>query len=209
MNDKVKELLEKAKASVGAVASETGRVAQNAVKKAGELVENTKLSIKVSEANSEIEDAYKEIGRLVYLTHSGEDVSSAAIEQLLEKIDRKNEEIKAYKDKIMATRSTVQCPNCGNECSRQSAFCSFCGNSLSYKSSVREDAEPLGTDEPHEEIFECDCDECGGCSSSEYTDGKEDSCKCECQNDSCSCSDDGCCCEKNNNEENEKDEKNN
>lgn len=207
MNDKVKELLEKAKASVGAVASETGRVAQNAVKKAGELVENTKLSIKVSEANSEIDDAYKEIGRFVYLTHSGEDVPSAVIEQLLEKIDRKNKEIKVYKDKIMATRSTVQCPNCGNECSRQSAFCSFCGNSLSYKSSVKEEAEPLGTVGQHEEIFECDCDECGGCNSSECTDNKEESCKCECENPSCACGDDCCCCE--NSEESENDEKNN
>ena len=71
MDKRVKDLLEKVKITAGAAVEAAGKAAESAGKKAGEVVENTKLSLKIFDLNSEIEIAYKEIGRLVYMTHAG------------------------------------------------------------------------------------------------------------------------------------------
>lgn len=133
MNDKMKELFENVKSSVKSVACATGKAAQSASKKAGEFVENTKLNLKLFELNTDIETEYKEIGKLVYQTHLGEDISREELEEHLTAADKKNNEINEIKEKLGTDKSdidTVVCNSCGKTCSCECTFCPNCGNKL-------------------------------------------------------------------------------
>lgn len=133
MNDKMKELFESVKSSVKSVACATGKAAQSASKKAGEFVENTKLNLKLFDLNTDIETEYKEIGKLVYKTHLGEDISQEELEEHLAAADKKNDEINEIKERLGTDKpsaDTVKCNNCGKECSCECTFCPNCGSKL-------------------------------------------------------------------------------
>ena len=93
MEGNTKIILEKVKEAACVMGKAAGEAVDVATKKAGEVVETTKLSINNFELKTEIEVLYKEIGKLVYLTHLGLDVDPEVIELKLELIDEKNDKI--------------------------------------------------------------------------------------------------------------------
>ena len=130
MDPKVREIMEKVKATAMTAAEAAGKAADTASKKAGELVGLTKLNLKIFDLNTEIEIAFKEIGRHVYLTHTGANVDSQVIEDKISSIDEKYARIAEIKSELAAKKHTVVCPNCGKECEKDDIFCRICGTSL-------------------------------------------------------------------------------
>ena len=131
MDKKVSEIFEKVKLTAQAVVSGAGKVANTAGKKAGDVVNNTKRSFKIFDLNNEIELLYREIGRLVYATHTGCEIQNDEIDTILAQIDEKNELINQMKEQNAELKQTVECPVCGQTCSKQDTFCRFCGEKLS------------------------------------------------------------------------------
>ena len=127
MEAKVKEILEKVKVTACAA----GRAAENAAnvasKKAGEALETTKLTLVNFDLNTDIELLYREIGKLVYLTHEGADIDPECITDKIALIDEKFEKIEANKKQIAYRKTVAVCPDCGKECKKEDAFCSACG----------------------------------------------------------------------------------
>lgn len=130
MDPKVKVLVEKAKLTASAAADAAGRAASSASKKAGSLMEVTKLNMKVFDLNTDIELLYKEIGKCVYLTHTGTEVDPEEISAKITEIDEKYAKIAELKNELAARKSTKTCPVCGKPCSKDDAFCSVCGTEL-------------------------------------------------------------------------------
>jgi len=130
MDPKVREIMEKVKATAMTAAEAAGKAADVASKKAGELLEVTKLNLQVFDLNTEIEIAFKEIGRNVYLTHTGADVDPQVIEEKISAIDEKYARIAEIKKDLASKKRTVVCPNCGKECEKDDIFCRICGTSL-------------------------------------------------------------------------------
>jgi len=130
MDEKVKEIMEKAKVTASA-AAEAGKKAYDvAGKKAGVLMEVGKLKLKMFDLNTEVEVLYKEIGKAVYLTHTGAQVEESEIESKLAEIDEKFVAMAALKDDLAARKTTVTCPVCGKECDKGDVFCRVCGKEL-------------------------------------------------------------------------------
>ena len=77
--------------------------------------------------NTEIELLYKEIGKLVYATHNGEDVTAEEVDEKLSLIDEKLAQIKAMKEKMAEKKADVKCPVCGRNCDKDDVYCRFCG----------------------------------------------------------------------------------
>ena len=127
MDAKVKEVLEKVKVTACAA----GRAAENAAniasKKAGEALETTKLTLVNLDLNTDIEMLYREIGKLVYLTHEGEDIDPECITDKIALIDEKFAKIAANKRQIAYRKTISVCPDCGKECKKEDAFCSAGG----------------------------------------------------------------------------------
>lgn len=130
MEQKVKELIERAKVTAANAASAAGKAADSASKKAGGLVELTKQNFRIFDLNTDIELLMKEIGKLVYATHRGEEIDADEITERLNQIDEKNEEIDRLKERIAERKTVLRCPECGAACDREDAFCRCCGTEL-------------------------------------------------------------------------------
>ena len=86
MDPKVKEILSRARVS----AVNYGKAAGKFV---GSVAEQAKINLQIFDLNTEIEVAYKEIGKLVYAVHAGEEVCNEAVQAEIEKIDSKTAQI--------------------------------------------------------------------------------------------------------------------
>lgn len=130
MDKNVKTLLEKARATATYAAEKASRVADAASKMAGDMAMQTKLNLQVFDINTEIDAIYKEIGRLVYLVHTGE-CCDAELDDKFAQVDERLAKVAELKMAIADCKTTVICPQCGKECGREDAFCGRCGHKLS------------------------------------------------------------------------------
>ncbi len=121
--DKVREMAEK----TGDAAS---CAADAARKKAAELAGVTKANLQIFDLNTECDVLFKEMGRMVYAVHCGEDVSNEEMDQKLAAVDAKRQKIAALRETLAGTGDTVACPHCGRACGRGDAFCAGCGGAL-------------------------------------------------------------------------------
>ncbi|MBQ6933338.1 MAG: zinc ribbon domain-containing protein [Clostridia bacterium] len=125
-----KNLMEKMKITASQAAEAAGKAADAASKKAGSVVENTKLNLQIMDINSDIEILYKEIGRSVYLTHTGVEVDADELENKLTIIDEKLQLIDSIRSELDEKKTSAKCPNCGKEYNKEDAFCASCGFEL-------------------------------------------------------------------------------
>ena len=130
MDEKVKELLEKAKLTAGMAADTAVKAAGVVTQKSTRLVEKTKQNFKVFDLNNEVELLMREIGRMVYLTHTGAETDEAALEEKLAQIDEKYAQLAALKEEQEAAKTTVICPVCGKSCDKNDLYCRVCGEKL-------------------------------------------------------------------------------
>ena len=130
MDEKVKELLEKAKLTAGLAADTAVKAAGVVSHKGSQLVEKTKRGFQVFDLNNEVELLMREIGRMVYLTHTGAETDEAALEEKLAQIDEKYAQLAALKEEQEAAKTTVICPVCGKSCDKNDLYCRICGEKL-------------------------------------------------------------------------------
>lgn len=95
--------------------------------KSGKLIEETKLKIAISDKETDIDEIYEEIGKVVYNAYkAGEDVGKEFAKQG-KKIDKLNEEIKEMNKKILFNKNLRVCESCGETIPLLSKFCTNCG----------------------------------------------------------------------------------
>ena len=130
MDEKVRELLEKAKLTAGLAADSAVKAAGIVSQKGNQLVEKTKRGFQVFDLNNEVELLMRDIGRMVYLTHTGAETDEAALEEKLAQIDEKYAQLAALKEEQEAAKPTVICPVCGKSCDKNDLYCRICGEKL-------------------------------------------------------------------------------
>ncbi len=127
-------LMSRVKLSAEVLADRTGKVANHAAgvasKKATNVVESTKLNLRIFDLNSELDQLYKELGKMLYDTHCGMEIDQEEIQVKLILIDEKCQAVSEIRNKLQSLKTSSQCPNCGKECSANDVFCSGCGAQL-------------------------------------------------------------------------------
>lgn len=139
MEINLKELMNKVKTtaqSVGTKATEIGK----------SWMSTTKINFRIMELKSQIEADYKAAGKLLYAAHSGEEVDSDAIEEILAGIDGKNGEMQALKEQLSgpskaAPAPAAACPVCGKPLGEADVFCPTCGTKVEAAEKAEEAAE--------------------------------------------------------------------
>lgn len=125
---------EKAKVSAEILSARTGVTAAKAADAAGKTAVNmlnaTKLNLQIFDLNTEIEILYKEIGKMVYSVHVGNEGDQNALQVKFQLIDEKLSKIRDLQEQLNAQRAEVFCPNCGKQCKKDDTFCSQCGAQL-------------------------------------------------------------------------------
>ena len=98
------------------------------VKKTNKVVENAKISYKVSELQDDLLQAYAELGKKVFenqcdLAELDIDDNKFIISQLLQKLD-------SEKSRLSTSKNKKTCPNCNTNIELDSEYCNKCGSKI-------------------------------------------------------------------------------
>ena len=127
MDEKVSNLINKIKETAAIAADAAEAAAKRVSQRTGETLELAKLNMKIFDLNTEIGVNQREIGKIVYETHTGKETNEEALAGILTTIDEKYAEIEIYKTKIAELKKGVACPSCGETCGKGDMFCKKCG----------------------------------------------------------------------------------
>lgn len=130
MEDSVREFLEKLRKKAVVMTSAAESTLKEAGRKTSETFEVAKLNMKIFDLNSDIEHTYKKLGELVYSANKSGEIQDEEIEDLIDDIDAKKEEIERYRERINLLKNVVVCPVCQESCGRDDRFCKKCGAEL-------------------------------------------------------------------------------
>lgn len=102
-------------------------------KKAGEIVDLSKLRFHAADINGEINKKFQKLGRILYEAKKDGIEEDAAAKECIASIDDLYEELDAVNAQIVLMRHRKICPNCKKENPEESAYCGACGTALDEK----------------------------------------------------------------------------
>ena len=130
MNQKMTELLH----SFRTVAEQAGETAADAAygvsKKTGELLSVAKMNIQLVDLKAGVNTTLRELGELLYSTHTGTPVASEVMQKKLEDLDVLNAQIAALEAQLGKAHTAKVCGTCGAAVKDGDAFCRTCGGKL-------------------------------------------------------------------------------
>ncbi|MDF2632600.1 MAG: hypothetical protein K0Q85_1196 [Caproiciproducens sp.] len=100
-------------------------------KKAGQMVDVSKLRINAADLNNEISKRYESLGRTIYEEKKTDNDSSDLVSECIATIDDLYEQLDAVNEQLVAMRAKLICRNCGQENPQNAAYCSKCGHKIS------------------------------------------------------------------------------
>ncbi len=118
------------------------KTAANAVgKKAGQLVDSSKLKISAADLNNEIGKRFENLGRIVYNAEKNGTDASEMVKENVESINDLYEQLDAIHQQLTALRNKTLCKNCGSENPIDALYCNHCGTRLATEE-PEEEAQP-------------------------------------------------------------------
>ena len=100
MNEKVQDLLDSVQRTAVQVSDAAVDAAYGVGKKAGELLSVAKLNIRLVDLRAEVNLQLREVGEMIYATHTGSPTESEALLAKLQEIDGLKEQIAALEAEI-------------------------------------------------------------------------------------------------------------
>lgn len=99
-------------------------------KKAGQIVDVSKLRISAADLNNEISKRFETLGRTVYEAKKTENDSSELVGECITAIDDLYEQLDAVNEQLASMRMKLVCKSCGEENPQSAVYCSKCGRKL-------------------------------------------------------------------------------
>lgn len=117
--DKIKDRAIKAK-------DEAAKITKHMVGKTNDVINKTKISIAISEAESKIKELYTGIGKKVYEDYAKHGDADEEYLEGCQKIDLLLAEVSELREKIAELQDTKMC-DCGEYSKKDSMYCAKCG----------------------------------------------------------------------------------
>ena len=130
MNEKLYELLETVQRTAIQAGAATADVAYVAGRKAGELLSVAKLNIRIAGRKSDVNTAMRELGEMLYATHTGTPTDSEVLLAKMQEIDAMKAEIADMEAQIGKEIEKPSCETCGAAVQDSDVFCRECGDKL-------------------------------------------------------------------------------
>lgn len=111
--------------------------------KAGQLVDVSKLNIKMAELKNDMKNGYINLGKAVYKAKKDNATDDATINYEIAQIDNLSLQIDELKKQIATMTNKVLCKSCGQPNEKGSHFCTKCGEELPCE----ENSEPETKDD--------------------------------------------------------------
>ena len=130
MNETLQELLDTVQRTACQVGDVASDAAYGVTKKAGELLSVAKLNIQVVDLKAQVNTALREVGEMIYGTHTGSPTDSDVLLAKLQEIDALHARIAELNARIAKESAGPVCPTCGAAAWAGDAFCRECGGKL-------------------------------------------------------------------------------
>lgn len=124
------EFVEKLKQGANKVFGSAEKFTTAAVDKAGNMVEQTKLSYAIKVNEEKIKDIFAELGKRVYDEYCSGSEFPEEMNEKMKIVDTLNDEISEMKMKIADMKNTVICSACGAYNQSENVYCSKCGEKI-------------------------------------------------------------------------------
>ncbi len=99
-------------------------------KKAGQIVDISKLRLNVSEVNGAINKCYNELGQYIYNGKKDGEVVDTDIDERIAEIDELYVQLEELATQMALLQNKVSCPVCKKLCDNEASFCSSCGAAI-------------------------------------------------------------------------------
>ncbi len=99
-------------------------------KKAGEIIDVSKIKISIADINSEIKKNHEEIGKLYYDMEENGNDNTVLMNSLIEDINEKKEKLLELNKKYQDIKNVITCPNCETKNEKDNIYCTKCGEKL-------------------------------------------------------------------------------
>ena len=130
MNEKLAALLESVQRTAVQASDVAADAAYGVGKAAGELLSVAKLNIRIMDRKAAVNTALREVGEILYATHTGNPSDSDVLLAKLQEIDALKAEIAEMQAEIRQEEEKHTCATCGSKIQEGDAFCGECGDKL-------------------------------------------------------------------------------
>ena len=130
MNEKLIDILEMVQRTAVQVGDAASDVAYGVGKKTEELLSVAKLNIRIVDLKAEVNTSMREVGEMLYATHTGHPTDSEILQAKLEEIDGLKARIAELETRIGRERAAHTCATCGAVTRDGDTFCRECGGKL-------------------------------------------------------------------------------
>ena len=132
MDEKLQNILDNVHKSAQDAANTATEAAQNVGKRATQLFSTGKLNIQLMDLKTQVSEQLRQVGEMVYATHTGSPTDSNTLLQKLQDIDVLNAQISTLDAQLQRAWNggTVVCPHCGTSAKKGDQFCRNCGAKL-------------------------------------------------------------------------------
>ena len=130
MNEKLASLLESVQRTAIQASDVAVDTAYSVGKVAGELLNVAKLNVRIMDRKAAVNAALKEIGEILYATHTGNPSDSEVLLAKLQEIDALKAEIAALEEQAGIKAEPAVCDTCGAAVREEAAYCEECGEKL-------------------------------------------------------------------------------
>lgn len=107
--------------------------------KAGQLVDVSKLNIKMAELKNDMKNEYANLGKAVYKAKKEQIDDDVTINYEVAQIDNLNLQIEELKKQIATMKNKILCKTCGQPNETGSVYCSKCGGELRESAVEKQD----------------------------------------------------------------------
>lgn len=130
MNEKLHDILDMVQRTAVQVGDTAADVAYGVGKKTEELLSVAKLNIRIVDLKAEVNTSMREVGEMLYATHTGTPTDSDILQAKLEEIDGLKTQITELEAQIGKEREAHTCATCGAATRDGDDFCRECGGKL-------------------------------------------------------------------------------
>ncbi|MCI2058808.1 MAG: zinc-ribbon domain-containing protein [Oscillibacter sp.] len=130
MDERLQNILDSVTRAAESIGTSASDAAYTVSRKTAQLLSVGKRNIRLADLRGEVNALLREIGELVYATHTGDPTDSDVLLEKLRDIDELQRQIAELERENRAEDAGPACPRCGAENRRGDRFCRFCGGKL-------------------------------------------------------------------------------